>query len=67
LPAALRGSIILPSFFILRLIRKLQIPGDTDSSEIELAETKPTEKESECTDMHKSSKVENDGELKTKL
>nr|AAH71214.1 Solute carrier organic anion transporter family, member 1a6 [Mus musculus] len=67
LPAALRGSIILPSLFILRLIRKLQIPGDTDSSEIELAETKPTEKESECTDMHKSPKVENDGELKTKL
>ncbi|XP_052031169.1 solute carrier organic anion transporter family member 1A6-like isoform X2 [Apodemus sylvaticus] len=67
LPAALRGSSFLPAFFILRLIRKYPFPGDMDSSETELAEMKLTEKESECTDVHRSAKIEKDRELKTKL
>ncbi|XP_028613415.1 solute carrier organic anion transporter family member 1A5-like [Grammomys surdaster] len=67
LNAALRGASYLPSFFILILLRKFQFPGDTDSSETELAEMKLTEKENECTDVHGSPKVENIRELKTKL
>ncbi|XP_034368542.1 solute carrier organic anion transporter family member 1A5 isoform X1 [Arvicanthis niloticus] len=67
LPAALRGSSYLPAFFILILMRKFQFPGEIDSSEIELAEMKLTVKKSECTDVHRSPKLENDGELKTKL
>ncbi|XP_021044522.2 solute carrier organic anion transporter family member 1A1 [Mus pahari] len=67
LPAALRGSSYLPAVFILILMRKFQFPGDINSSETELAEMKLTEKESECTDVCRSPKVENDGELKTKL
>ncbi|XP_055461622.1 solute carrier organic anion transporter family member 1A5-like [Psammomys obesus] len=66
-PAALRGSSYLPAFFILILLRKLQLPGGIDSSETEPAETKFTEKESKCMDVKQSPKVENDGELKTKL
>nr|XP_021517718.1 solute carrier organic anion transporter family member 1A5-like [Meriones unguiculatus] len=66
-PAALRGSSYLPAFFILMLLRKLQLPGGIDSSETEPAETKFTEKESKCMDVKQSPKVENDGELKTKL
>ncbi|XP_076796887.1 solute carrier organic anion transporter family member 1A5-like isoform X3 [Arvicanthis niloticus] len=64
---ALRGSSYFPAFFILILMRKFQFPGDMDSSETELAEMKLTDKESECTDVHRSPKLENDGELKTKL
>ncbi|XP_028613420.1 solute carrier organic anion transporter family member 1A6-like [Grammomys surdaster] len=67
LPAALRGSSFLPAFFILRLLRKFQFPGEIYSSEPQLTEMKLTEKESECADVHRSPKVENDGELKTKL
>ncbi|XP_021009819.1 solute carrier organic anion transporter family member 1A1 [Mus caroli] len=67
LPAAVRGSSYLPAVFILILMKKFQFPGDVDSSETELAEMKLTEKESECTDVCRSPKVENDGELKTKL
>ncbi|XP_034367774.1 solute carrier organic anion transporter family member 1A6-like [Arvicanthis niloticus] len=67
LPAALRGSSFLPAFFILRFLRKFQFPGEIDSSETELTEMKPIEKESEHTDVHRSPNIENDGELKTKL
>ncbi|XP_028613402.1 solute carrier organic anion transporter family member 1A1 isoform X2 [Grammomys surdaster] len=67
LPAALRGSSFLPAFFILIFMRKFQFPGEFESSETELAEMKLTMKESECTDVNRSPKVENDGELKTKL
>ncbi|XP_028735716.1 solute carrier organic anion transporter family member 1A5-like [Peromyscus leucopus] len=67
LPAALRGLSYLPAFFILKLMKKRQLPGETDSSETELAETKLTEKKSECVDVHRSPEVENDRELKTKL
>uniref|UniRef100_A0A8C8VZ70 Solute carrier organic anion transporter family member n=1 Tax=Peromyscus maniculatus bairdii TaxID=230844 RepID=A0A8C8VZ70_PERMB len=66
-PAALRGLSYLPAFFILKLMRKRQLPGETDSSETELAETKLTEKKTECVDVHRSPEVENDRELKTKL
>uniref|UniRef100_A0A8C6HL55 Solute carrier organic anion transporter family member n=1 Tax=Mus spicilegus TaxID=10103 RepID=A0A8C6HL55_MUSSI len=67
LPAALRGSSYLPAFFILILMRKFQLPGEMYSSETELADMKQTVKKSECTDVHGIPKVENDGELKTKL
>lgn len=67
LPAALRGSSYLPAFFILILMRKFQLPGEMYSSETELADMKLTVKKSECTDGHGIPKVENDGELKTKL
>ncbi|XP_031236904.1 solute carrier organic anion transporter family member 1A4-like [Mastomys coucha] len=67
LPVALRGSSYLPAFIIVILIRKFCLPGNIDSSETGPAEMKFTEKESECTDAHRSPKVENDGELKTKL
>ncbi|CAH7431029.1 solute carrier organic anion transporter family member 1A5 [Phodopus roborovskii] len=67
LPAALRGSSFFPAVFILILIRKRQLPGETDSSGPELPEIKLTEKESKCMDMHRSPEVEKDGELKTKL
>ncbi|XP_060240359.1 solute carrier organic anion transporter family member 1A5-like isoform X4 [Meriones unguiculatus] len=66
-PAALRGSSYLPAFFILMLVRKLQLPGDVASLETEPAEMKLTEKESECVDMHRSPELESDRELKTKL
>ncbi|XP_076424333.1 solute carrier organic anion transporter family member 1A5-like isoform X2 [Peromyscus maniculatus bairdii] len=66
-PAVLRGLSLLPAVFILKLMRKRQLPGETDSSETELAETKLTEKKSECVDVHRSPEVENDRELKTKL
>ncbi|XP_028735713.1 solute carrier organic anion transporter family member 1A2 [Peromyscus leucopus] len=66
-PAALRGSSFLPALFILILMRKRQLPGEIDSSETELAETKLKEKKSECVDVHRSPEVENDRELKTKL
>ncbi|GAB1291407.1 Solute carrier organic anion transporter family member [Apodemus speciosus] len=67
LPAALRGSSYLPAFFIIILMRKFQFPGEIDSSEPELAEMKLTMDKSDCTDVHRSPKFENDGELKTKL
>ncbi|XP_038176422.1 solute carrier organic anion transporter family member 1A4-like isoform X6 [Arvicola amphibius] len=67
LPAALRGSSYLVSIFILKLLRKFQLPEETDSSETELAEMKLTEKESECMDVHRSPEFENGRELKTKL
>ncbi|XP_052031164.1 solute carrier organic anion transporter family member 1A5 isoform X3 [Apodemus sylvaticus] len=67
LPAALRGSSYLPAFFIIILMRKFQFPGEINSSEPEPAEMKLTMNKSECTDVHRSPKVENDGELNTKL
>nr|AAO45090.1 solute carrier family 21 member 1 [Mus musculus] len=67
LPAAVRGSSFLPAVFILILMRKFHFPGDIHSPDTELAEMKLTEKESECTDVCRSPKFENDGELKTKL
>ncbi|EDM01511.1 rCG30242, isoform CRA_b [Rattus norvegicus] len=67
LPAALRGSSYLPAFFILRLMRKFQFPGDINSPVTDHVEMMLTEKESEHTDVHRSPQVENDGELKTKL
>ncbi|XP_028613421.1 solute carrier organic anion transporter family member 1A4-like [Grammomys surdaster] len=67
LSAVLRGSSFLPAFFILRLMRKFQFPGNTDSTETELAEMKLIEKENGCTDVHKSPKFKSDGELKTIL
>lgn len=66
-PAALRGLSFAPAFFILILMRKLQLPGEIDSSETEPAEMKLTEKESECVEVHRSPEVQNDRELKTKL
>ena len=48
-------------------MRKFQFPGEIDSSEPELAEMKLTMDKSECTDVHRSPKFENDGEVKTKL
>ncbi|XP_055466180.1 solute carrier organic anion transporter family member 1A5-like isoform X2 [Psammomys obesus] len=66
-PAAQRGSGYLPAFFILMLVRKLQLPGDVASLETEPAEMKLTEKESECMDVHRSPELENGGEVKTKL
>ncbi|XP_051011496.1 solute carrier organic anion transporter family member 1A5-like [Acomys russatus] len=67
LPAALRGSSFLPAFFILILMRKLQLPGEIDSSETGLAEMKLTEEKSKCLDEHRSPEVDNDAELKTKM
>nr|XP_048288522.1 solute carrier organic anion transporter family member 1A5-like isoform X1 [Myodes glareolus] len=67
LSAALRGSSYLPAIFILILMRRAQLPGETDSPENECAEMKLTEKESEHMDVHRNSMVENDRELKTKL
>ncbi|XP_052576380.1 solute carrier organic anion transporter family member 1A5-like isoform X2 [Peromyscus californicus insignis] len=66
-PVAIRGLSYLPAFFILILMRKHQLPGEIDSSETELAETKLTEKKSEGVDVHRSPGAENVGELKTKL
>ncbi|GAB1291400.1 Solute carrier organic anion transporter family member [Apodemus speciosus] len=66
-PAALTGSSFLPAFFILRIMKKFQFPGEIDSSETEPAERKLIEKEDDCTDVHRSSKIQNDGELATKL
>ncbi|CAH7430969.1 unknown_gene_8393 [Phodopus roborovskii] len=67
LPAALRGSSFLPAFLIVLLIRKLQLPGESDSPEQELAEMKLTEKERECMIVHRSPEFENKREQKTKL
>uniref|UniRef100_A0A8C6HKE0 Solute carrier organic anion transporter family member n=1 Tax=Mus spicilegus TaxID=10103 RepID=A0A8C6HKE0_MUSSI len=67
LPAALTGSSYLPAVFLLRLMRTFQLPEDTDSPETELPETKLIEKEDNCTDVHRSPKVESDGEMKAKL
>ncbi|XP_052028719.1 solute carrier organic anion transporter family member 1A4-like isoform X2 [Apodemus sylvaticus] len=67
LPAALRGSSYILAFIIVRIARKFQFPEDTDSSETELAEMKLIEKEDDCTDVHRSPKVQNDGELETML
>ncbi|XP_060240361.1 solute carrier organic anion transporter family member 1A5-like isoform X6 [Meriones unguiculatus] len=66
-PAALRGSSYLPAFFILMLVRKLQLPGDVASLETEPEEMKLTGKESECMDVNRSPELESDRELKTKL
>ncbi|KAL1776016.1 solute carrier organic anion transporter family member 1A5 isoform X1 [Sigmodon hispidus] len=66
-PVALRGASYLPGFFILILMRKVQLPGEIDSPEVELTETKLTEKKSERLDVHRSPEGQNDGELKTKL
>ncbi|EDM01532.1 rCG29789, isoform CRA_j [Rattus norvegicus] len=65
--AALRGSSYLPAFVIVILTRKFSLPGKINSSEMEIAEMKLTEKESQCTDVHRNPKFKNDGELKTKL
>lgn len=59
LPAALRGASFVPSFFILRLMRKFQFPGDIDSSKTDHAEMKLTLKESECTEVLRSKVTEN--------
>ncbi|KAK7833974.1 hypothetical protein U0070_004955 [Myodes glareolus] len=67
LPAALRGSSFLPAICILILLRKFQLPEETDTSETEFAEMKLTEKESECMDVQRSPESENDRELKTRL
>ncbi|XP_049991262.1 LOW QUALITY PROTEIN: solute carrier organic anion transporter family member 1A5-like [Alexandromys fortis] len=67
LPAALRGSSFFPAICILILLRKFQLPEETDSSETEFAEMKLTEKESECMDVHRSPESDNDKELKTRL
>uniref|UniRef100_A0A8C6HJW8 Solute carrier organic anion transporter family member n=1 Tax=Mus spicilegus TaxID=10103 RepID=A0A8C6HJW8_MUSSI len=67
LPAALRGISYLPAFIIVILIRKFCLPGEINSSEMEIAEMKLTEMESECTDAHRSHKFKSDGELKIKL
>ena len=48
-------------------MRKFPFPGDTESSETELAEMKLRERENNCTDMHRNPKVKSYGELKTKL
>lgn len=48
-------------------MRTFQLPEDTDSPDTELAETKLIEKENDCTDVHRSPKVESDGEMKAKL
>ncbi|XP_041488696.1 solute carrier organic anion transporter family member 1A5-like isoform X2 [Microtus oregoni] len=67
LPAVLRGSSFLPAICILILLRKFQLPEETDTSETEFAEMKLTEKESECMDVHRSPEFENNRELKTRL
>ncbi|XP_057625228.1 solute carrier organic anion transporter family member 1A5-like isoform X1 [Chionomys nivalis] len=67
LPAALRGSSFLPAICILILLRKFQLPENTDSSGTEFAEMKLAENQSECMDVHRSPEFENDGELKTRL
>ncbi|XP_013208254.1 solute carrier organic anion transporter family member 1A5-like [Microtus ochrogaster] len=67
LSAALRGSSFLPAICILILLRKSQLPKETDSSETEFAEMKLTEKESECMDVPRSPESDNDRELKTRL
>ncbi|XP_021044523.1 solute carrier organic anion transporter family member 1A4-like [Mus pahari] len=67
LPAVLRGISYLPAFIIVILIRKFCLPGEIDSSEMEIAEMNFTETENECTDAHRSPKFKSDGELKTKL
>ncbi|XP_049991225.1 solute carrier organic anion transporter family member 1A5-like isoform X3 [Alexandromys fortis] len=67
LPTALRGSSFLPAICILILLRKFQLPDETDCSETEFAEMKLTEKESECMDVHRSPESENNRELKTRL
>ncbi|XP_041490048.1 solute carrier organic anion transporter family member 1A5-like isoform X1 [Microtus oregoni] len=65
LSAALRASSYLPAIFILKLMRKVQLHGETDSLETERAEMTLTEKESEHMDVHRG--PENGRELKTKL
>ncbi|XP_057624941.1 solute carrier organic anion transporter family member 1A5-like isoform X3 [Chionomys nivalis] len=67
LPAVLRGSSFFPAICILILLRKFQLPEETDTSETEFAEMKLTEKESECMDVHRSPESENNQELKTRL
>nr|XP_048288516.1 solute carrier organic anion transporter family member 1A5-like isoform X5 [Myodes glareolus] len=67
LPAALRGSSFLPTICILILLRKFQLPEETDSSETEFTEMKLTEKKSEYMDMQRSPESDNDRELKTRL
>lgn len=67
LPVAVRGSSYLPAFVTLILVRKSSLPGKISSSEMEIAEMKLREKESQCTDVHRNPKFKNDGELKTKL
>ncbi|XP_057618122.1 solute carrier organic anion transporter family member 1A5-like isoform X1 [Chionomys nivalis] len=67
LSTALRGSSFLPAICILILLRKFQLPKETDSSQTEFAEMKLTEKESECMDEHRSPESENNRELKTRL
>lgn len=58
LPAALRGASFVPAFFILRLMRKFQFPGDIESSKTDHAEMKLTLKESECTEVLRSKVME---------
>lgn len=58
LPAALRGASFVPAFFILRLMRKFQFPGDIESSKTDHAEMKLTLKESECTEVLRSKVTE---------
>ncbi|XP_010614058.1 solute carrier organic anion transporter family member 1A2 isoform X3 [Fukomys damarensis] len=67
LPAGLRAVSYFPAFLTLILLRKRHLPGENDSAGTELADTKVIEKENECKDGHKNSKVLNDEELKTKL
>uniref|UniRef100_A0A8L2QJT4 Solute carrier organic anion transporter family member n=1 Tax=Rattus norvegicus TaxID=10116 RepID=A0A8L2QJT4_RAT len=58
LPAALRGASFVPAFFILRLTRTFQFPGDIESSKTDHAEMKLTLKESECTEVLRSKVTE---------
>ncbi|XP_060240390.1 solute carrier organic anion transporter family member 1A5-like isoform X2 [Meriones unguiculatus] len=67
IPAALRGLCILPALFILLLMRKLQLPGEIDSSETEAVEMRLTEKESEHVEVHRSPDLDNEEELKRML
>uniref|UniRef100_A0A8C5ULC1 Solute carrier organic anion transporter family member n=1 Tax=Microcebus murinus TaxID=30608 RepID=A0A8C5ULC1_MICMU len=67
LPAALRGLSFIPVFLVLLLLRNRQLPGENASSGTELVQTKVTEKENECKDIHPNSKFSNDNVLKTKL
>ncbi|KAL1775626.1 solute carrier organic anion transporter family member 1A5 isoform X1 [Sigmodon hispidus] len=56
-PVALRGSSYLPAFFILMLVRKLQVPEEIDSSGTEVAEMKLTEKESNYEGYYRNSSL----------
>lgn len=58
LPAALIGASFVPAFFILRLMRKFQFPGDIESSKTDHAEMKLTLKESDCTEVLRSKVTE---------